>query len=352
MHQAIKSDEMTPLERMTAFSKGTPIDRVPCCPFNGESFAPYFGYSIADFNHSTDIIVDTLVKTFELFRPDNCSIGPGLQGMPEAMGCRLDFPENGIPQVVEPALTDLKEIGKLKIADPYRDGRLKLYLEALKITQERLKGQVGVGTTIVGPFTTAAFLLGTARFLRELSQQPEAAHRLLDVATESVLRYMDAAMDIGITPGIVDPIASCSMISPRMYQAFAKPYTARCQQRIIQRTGSGGAIHICGRTKGIWKDMVETGISALSLDNADDIGELREAHGHQVVLVGNVDPVNVIMKGTRDEIFKAVRLCVEKAKGSPKGFILASGCDIPIGTDPARIHDFMDAARLYGRING
>lgn len=352
MTRFIKPDEMTPLERMTAFSKGQPIDRVPCCPFTGESFAPYFGHSIAKFNHSTDVIVDTIVKTFELFRPDNCSIGPGLQGLPEAMGSKLAFPENSTPLVVSPAISDLRDVSQLKIVDPYRDGRLRYYLEAMKIVQRRLEGQVAVGNTVGGPFTTAAFLLGTERFLKELAQNPEGIHQLMEIATESTLRFIDAVLDLGISPGIADPIASCTLISPRMYREFVKPYTTRCQDRIIERAGSGSVMHICGRSKGIWGDMVDTGITALSLDNCDDIGQLREAYGDKVAVVGNVDPVGVIMQGTTEEIHEAVRICVEKAAGSPKGFILASGCDIPIGTDPQKIHDFINGTRLHGRQDG
>lgn len=348
----IRPDEMTPLERMTAFSQGKPLDRVPCCPFTGESFAPYFGHSIAKFNHSTDVIVDTITKTFELFRPDNCSIGPGLHGLPEAMGCRLAFPENSTPLVTAPALADLRHIGKLTVIDPYRDGRLKYYLEAMKIVQGRLADQVSVGNTVGGPFTTAAFLLGTENFLKELTRNPEGVRELMEIATESTLRFIDAVLDLGISPGIADPIASCTLISPRMYREFVKPYTTRCQNRIIERAGSGSVMHICGKTKGIWGDMVETGITALSLDNCDDIGELREAYGERVAVVGNVDPVGVIMQGTTEEIYEAVRICIEKAAGSPKGFILASGCDIPIGTEPQRIHDFMNGARIFGRMDG
>lgn len=347
---AIPKDEMTPYERMNAFNRGEAIDRIPCCPFTGESFAPHFGHSIASFNHSTEVIVDTIVKTFELFRPDNCSIGPGLHGLPEALGCTLSFSEFNTPAVVKPAISSYDQIPNLKGLEPYKDGRLHYYLEAIKIVQERLKGQVNVGNTISGPFTTAAFLVGTDRFLRDLTKNPEGIHQILEYATNSVISFMDAVIDLGITPGIADPIASCTMISPKLYETYALPYTKRCQDHIRKRTGGGGAIHICGKTKNIWSHMVATGVTAISLDNGDDIGELRDAHGHEITLVGNVDPVGVIMKGTTEEIYAAVSTCIEKAKGSPQGFILASGCDIPIGTDPQKIHDFINGARIYGRL--
>lgn len=350
MNDGVPKDQMTPFERMMAFSKGEPIDRVPCCPFTGESYAPYFGHTIASYNHDKNVIVDTITRTFELFKADNCSIGPGLHGLPEAMGCKLDFPVNNTPTVVQAAIEDYSLIDREKIIDPYRSGRLANYLEAIKEVQARVKGQVCVGNTISGPFTTASFLIGTAKLMRDFGKRPEEIHELLEWATDNVIAFMDAVMDLGITPGIADPIASCSMVSPKIYHQFVLPYTKRCQDHIRTRMGDGGAMHICGKTSDIWEDMIKTGISALSLDNCDDIGRLSTLHGTRVTVVGNVDPVGTIMNGTRDEIHEAVRVCIEKAGKSPKGFILASGCDIPIGTPPEKVHFFLEGARIYGRM--
>lgn len=346
----IPKDEMTPFERMNAFGSGEVIDRIPCCPFTGESFANYFGYGLDEYNHSSEIIIDTITKTFELFRPDNCSIGPGLQGIPEAMGCELSFTKNDIPLVKTPAISDYSQIGKLKVSDPYKDGRLGLYLESLKTVKDRLDGQVCVGNTVGGVFSTAALTVGTEKFLKDLIKEKENIHKILEICYQSVINFMDAVMDIGITPGIADPIASSTLISPRMYREFVLPYTKACQDHIIKRMGGTGAMHICGKTKPIWKEMVETGISGLSLDNEDDIGELRAGFGDKVTIIGNVDPVSIIKYGSKNDIYGAVEECCKKSIGSPMGFVLASGCDIPIGTDPENIKHFIDAARIYGNL--
>ena len=106
---------------------------------------------------------------------------------------------------------------------------------------------------------------------------------------------------------------------------------------------------ICGKTKKVWADMVDVGISNLSLDNIEDIGELKEEFGDKVCLIGNVDPIEAIMRGTREDIYNEARECIRKAYDSPNGFILSTGCDVPIGTDPDKILALMDAARIFGR---
>lgn len=346
----IPKDEMTPRERMEAFSKGEAYDRVPCCPFTGESYANHFGYGLDEYNHSQAIIIDVIKKTFDMFEPDNCSIGPGLHGMPEAMGAELSFFKNDIPRIKTPRLKTYDEIDALEIVDPYKDGRLNIYIEALKEMQALVGYKVCVGNTIGGPFTTAAMLVGTERFLKDLIKQKESIHKLLKITTESTLRFMDAVMDLGIQPGMADPIASSHLISPRMYREFVFPYTKICQDHIKKRMGSGGVLHICGKTKPIWDDMVATGIGGLSLDNQDDIGELRSKHEGTVTVIGNVDPVSVMKYGKKEDIYEAVKVCCDKALGSRSGFVLATGCDIPIGTPPENVKHMLDAARIYGNM--
>ena len=47
----------------------------------------------------------------------------------------------------------------------------------------------------------------------------------------------------------------------------------------------------------------------------------------------NVDPVSIVMKGTKEEIFTDVKRCVEIGSKAKKGYTLATGCDIPETTE-------------------
>ncbi|MDO7205169.1 uroporphyrinogen decarboxylase family protein [Paraclostridium bifermentans] len=125
--------------------------------FLGESVSAIFGHTIYEYNHSVDALVDVSVGSYELFRPDSIGFGPGLQGIPEAMGSEVTFPTHNTPYISKSAINDYSEIGKLKPIDPYKDGRIRYFLEALKITQDKLNSVVGVGTSVGGPFTTASF---------------------------------------------------------------------------------------------------------------------------------------------------------------------------------------------------
>ncbi|MDR1773769.1 MAG: uroporphyrinogen decarboxylase family protein [Clostridioides sp.] len=344
----IHKDEMTPRERMIAYATGKDIDRIPCNPFLGECLAPIFGHTVREYHHNPDILVDVNIKGFEKFRGDSVAIGPGLSGIPEAMGSHLVYPENSTPIVKSGAIVDYSELSKLEPIDMRNAGRVTNCIESLKKLQEAIGKEVFVGTSVGGPFTAAAFLRGTDIFLRDLTKHREEVHKLLEIATQSVLNYIDAACDLGIAPSLAEPTASGTLISAKNFEEFAQPYIKRCADRIRERTGSGLTIHICGKSKKIWGNMIAAGATSISLDNAEDINDLKEAYGDKVTIVGNIDPVNVIYLGEVEDIYNAAEQCIIKGKDNPRGHILASGCAVPIGTKAENIQAVVDAARIFG----
>ena len=63
--------------------------------------------------------------------------------------------------------------------------------------------------------------------------------------------------------------------------------------------------------------------------------------------MGNI-PTTFFSKGTRQEMEKAIRDCIETAAAG-SGYILASGCEIPMDSTEDRIDHFFYYGRQYGR---
>ena len=95
--------------------------------------------------------------------------------------------------------------------------------------------------------------------------------------------------------------------------------------------------------------MRDTGIGCFSLDNVEDLTEAKEVLGNHMCIQGNVPPVEIMKNGTPEEVMEAAKICIQKGYDSPKGFVLTSGCQLPIGTPKENMHALMDAARIYGR---
>ncbi|MPM76212.1 hypothetical protein SDC9_123209 [bioreactor metagenome] len=71
--------------------------------------------------------------------------------------------------------------------------------------------------------------------------------------------------------------------------------------------------------------------------------------GDRLPIVGNVDPVEIMMLGSVEDVYAGVKKCIEEAYDSPKGYLLSTGCGIPINSPIENIDAFMGAARKYGK---
>ena len=341
-------DQMTPKERMKAFAAGESIDRIPCMPLVTDQVYSLAGGPMFQYYHSAKLMAQAQIHAFETYETDSVGSGPGLFGIAEAIGTKLEFPENGIPFVATPVLDNYQDLDKMELIDPYRSGRLPLILEALKIVQDAVKERAAVGCSVGGPLTSAAAVRGTDKFLRDICRNPAQVHRLLQYVTDNTLLFIDTLCDMGIKPSIAEPTASGTLISAKHFREFTKPYLKQYSDRISTRWGSGPFLHICGDTIPILEDMVDTGATVLSLDNQVDLAEAKNKAGHKVCLAGNVKPYT-LWKGTPQQVIAEVKDCLRKACDSPKGFFLSSGCGLSIGTPAQNVLAMMDAARQYGK---
>jgi uroporphyrinogen decarboxylase len=303
---------------------------------------------MGQYYHSATLMAQAQVHAFETYEADTIGSGPGLFGIAEAIGAKLAFPDAGVPFVTAPGITSYDDLDRMSIIDPQRSGRLPIMLEALKIVQDTVKDRVNVGCSVGGPITTAAAVRGTENFLRDMHRCPEEVHKLLQFVTNNVICFIDALYAMGIKPSIAEPTASGTMMSAKQFREFAKPYLKQYADHISKRYGSGPFLHICGDTKKIWEDMIDLGATVLSLDNQVDMVAAKEEVGSRVCLSGNIKP-NTIWQGTPAQVKAEVKECLRLTYGSPKGFILASGCGLALGSPTENVIAMMDAAREYGK---
>jgi uroporphyrinogen decarboxylase len=172
-------------------------------------------------------------------------------------------------------------------------------------------------------------------------------HRLCEVAYQSARVYAGAILDTGCTPSLTDAMCSTTVISPKQFKEFGQPYLQRLVADIHGR-GRAVTLHICGKTAPIWEAMADTGADCLSIDNAADLTAAQAKVGHRVRLMGNVSPSEIMLQGTPAQVRAAVRTCICKAHGNPKGLIVASGCSLPVETPFANIDAMLDAVREVG----
>lgn len=340
-------DRMTPMERAIALSKGEMVDRLPCNPNVANGVARIYGCKISEFNTSAKTIAQAQIASYRRFGYDGVRIFTDLFPWAEAMGASVSFPEDNTADFAAPAIEDIRQIDSLQPADPYKDGRLPVHIDAMKYLIDELGQEVSCAGGIVGPFTNAFFLLGVEKMSKLFFKNPQAVHHACKVSLETCTRYAQAIIDAGLTPTISEPMSSCTVVSPKHFQEFAAPYLKQLVHYINDRK-KPVTMHICGKTSKIWEDVVDMGIAGFSIDNVEDLRKCTEQIGHRVKVLGHVDPSAIMYDGTPQTVRQAVIQCVQQAWDSPKGYVIMSGCSLPVETPAQNIEAMMNTAREIG----
>jgi uroporphyrinogen decarboxylase len=337
------------LERVLCYLKGEKPQRVACFPLILNHAARVLGVPIGKYNRDGKTMGKAHVAAFRRYGNDLVLIFSTTSTLAEAMGTKMKFLDEDAPQISEPFIKERSDLNKLRIPDFTKDGRLPVYMEATEIAVEEIGKEVCVSTVFGGPLTTAAALYPADQLTRDLIKNKVWVHELMEICTQAGMKFVDEILKRNALPIIVEPIGSASLISPIHFKEFVTPYLRRLSDH-VHKTGGGlpAVLHICGKTTSNWKAMLEAEFDIWSLDNVD-LGQAKASVGHRVVLVGNVNPANMY-KNTPEEVDAEAKTICE-SMGDMKGFILGSGCEVPINTPPENIDTLIYAARKYGRFD-
>lgn len=348
MVQKFAMDEMTPKERREAMEAGRSYDRFPCLPCMGEFKTRVSRISVWEMWHDAQKMAGTELAAFQRFGHDQLMIGPNSYGISEMLGADVQYPKDQLPYIGHPVLDDYEMLESMEPVDPLRHPRMQVFREAAAILEKEALPVVPVVASVGGPFTIASYLRGAEFLLRDCRRNPEGVHRLLRLITDSEKNCIRVMAEFGLGTAFADPVANPELLGPRYYKEFAFPYMKELTDYAYQVTGKKPFLHMCGKTYQIWKYFREYQLGALSLDNIIDLERARDELSDVVTIAGNVPPVDVILNGTKEEIFESVRACLAVGKQMKQGYVLATGCEIPFGTDPVKADWFMEAGRQGG----
>ncbi|UCE56463.1 MAG: uroporphyrinogen decarboxylase family protein [Desulfobacterales bacterium] len=322
-------------------------DRIPAYPIMGQCNAQLVGASIKEFVLNPEIFVKAQVAAYERYKPDIIVMQGDLLMEVEAMGNELKFPEDSLCISKKVALEDKGKLSSLELADPQKDGRMPNYLEVLAQAKNIIADSV-VSAVIAGPWTIGIGLREANYLLRDAMKDPDYVHELMEFATQMSIRFGEAVYPLKVGLSYSEAPASCSLISPRIYREFIFPYHKRIVDHFKEKK-VGVGLHICGFATPILEDMVNTGVTNISIDAPSDLAKAVEVCRGKAVLLGNVN-TNIFYSGTREQMEQAIKDCLAFAP-EDSGYILASGCEVPGVAPPEKVDWFMDIVNELCKAN-
>jgi uroporphyrinogen decarboxylase len=333
--------------KKTFTNENPQIDRIPAYLFTGQCNTQLIGASIRDFLLDPQIFVKAQVAAYERYKPDILLMMWDLLTDVEAIGNELKFPEDSLCISTKFALEDKGKLSSLKLPDPTKDGRLPAYLEAVADTKKILSDTI-VSAVIAGPWTIAIGLRDATELIRDAIKDPDYVHELMQFCTQQSIRFAEAIIPLGVGLGYSEAPASCSLISPKMYRTFVFPYHKQIVDHFkAKKVGLG--LHICGYADPILEDMVNTGVTNISIDAPTDLAKAVAATRGKAVLIGNLN-TNLFFSGSRDQMKAAIINCIDSAPHD-SGYILASGCEVPAIAPLEKIDWFKELVDELGQYN-
>jgi len=321
-------------------------DRVPVVPFIITFAAKYAGFKFINYAKDSSILAKSQIAMARRFGIDAVYVDSDPVIEIEAMGAEIRYPEDESPMASRPAVRRSSDMQSLKMPDPEKDGRLPVWLDAIRILKEEVGDEFGVFGSLNAPFQAAAQLLGMTETCMYLYRNPGLVYEVLDLTTEVILSFMKAEIEAGADAIVLgDAISSPTVISPKHFGQFSFP---NIQRVISQARGRVPFIlHICGDATRIIDKMVETGARYLEVDSYVDLAQVRKKHGNSVGIIGNISP-NLLLTGNAEAVEQSCREAIEAA-GLTGAYILGSGCELPKNTPHTNLDTMVKAAEKYGR---
>lgn len=285
------------------------------------------------------------------------------------LGAQVRFSENNVPFTVPFLHEDNKcELFEKGIPDPFANLSQKAW-DYRDYMQQRIDrgltfkgrpvsgvGIPGLGTD--GPMTLACMLRGTADFCIDLYEDEDYAQQLLSYLTETaILRIKAFRRRLGQperSDGFFFADDSILLLSTEDYRRLILPHHKRLLRELVECDDTGRplqpiGIHLCGDATRHFKTIRDE-LNCYTFDTGFPVqhGKLVQELGPEVTLQGGVH-VDLLQRGTPEQVFAETRRIIEEVKPHTKRFIMRDANNLAPRTPMANIRAMYEAVREYGR---
>jgi uroporphyrinogen decarboxylase len=339
---------MNSLERFEAAMNLEEPDRVPIFYLyfgGGYSVLNELGVTMREVYYTAQGIARTQLKAREMFGHDNVMSPWGcITVEAEALGSKIEVREMNYPKIVDYVVKDSSDADRLEVSDPLKDGRMPMVLESLKI----LVDTVGKDTSVIGfissPFTILDGIRGFGQIARDMLTDPDILKKMLEITTSTCIEYGKAMIEQGVNVILVkDGFAGADIMSRTQCSEFDVKYL----KPVVTSLQNYGAKVIIGNVSGKpYLDMQAVLNPDAICFATGDIGKVKRLFSNKICLMGNVDHTKMPFKSAKD-VEEEVKSCIKEAKEGG-GYILSTGCEIPLETPLGNVKALMTAVERYG----
>ena len=323
------------------------LDKVPMAMIIDSPWIPgYVGVSHLDFFLDPEVWFQSHLKIHREF-PEIIFVPGwwmeyGMAAEPSALGAKIKFWQDNTPSEYH-TLYNIEDLEKFPDYEVEADGFMALTLHRIRMQRQRIldTGEILPLVTSRGPMCTAGFVRSTTDFMIDLVEKPEWAHRLLDLCTRLIIDWLKAqAKAMGPTvEGIflLDDIVG--FVNEDHYLEFCHPYLKRICDAFpkdwVKIYHNDASVEAC------LEHLPDCGFNVLNWGKQTDIADVIDRIGGRMCLMGNVNPLEIGVRGTPEEVRAATLDVLEKSRG--ENIILSVGGGTSPGMPRENIRAMLDA---------
>jgi len=149
-------------------------------------------------------------------------------------------------------------------------------------------------------------------------------------------------------------IEECMMdlVSPQAYASLSLPYLRQLIES-VHASGMSAVLYFCGNPAGKLSLILDSGCDAVGFEESKkdfriDIGELAERIDGRCTLLGNLDAVRVLERGSENDLRTEIARQIRAGRRNRNRFISSLGSPVTPATPLERVRLFLDLARELG----
>lgn len=299
------------------------------------------GLILHDIHHAAQKLARAAASTYKLTGMPSAALPLDLCAPAEALGAVLNYYETKeaqFPQPAKPLFASTKYMNHayFQSADFVQHGRLPLICDAIRSLKEDVGEDVVISGIIPGPYTLLFYLIEPGGLFAEMKREPNAVLDALFLLSSFLAQvgsaYRDAGADF-IT--VHDMGGSPGFIGPAKYEQFVFP----AETQLIAKLAKPRVLSLCGDIHSSMHLLGETGADAISIDQTTDLINARAAL-LDILLFGNIDPVEQLWRGNPAQIREAADWAIEAGVDA-----VWPGCDLVPQTPTGNLKPLLETSQ-------
>lgn len=334
---------MTPLTRLINIIQGKKVDIAPCMPLVFGYAASFSGIKLREYLQRGEVLAQAQLQAQSRIGYEALFVNGGNSVGSEALGCILHYPGNDYPYIIQPALEDLRAVSKLKVPEPLETRRMSEMISACRILRKEVGDSLPIVGCVLGPVSIAGQLAGLDKLLYLLADDPMAFQQLLNITMQVSRDFGKALLQAGAhLIMLMDPTASQNIFPVAVFREYVLPLITELCRDYHQAGALAVWLMITGRTKDILPYYPQAGVDLATFDYEVAFVDAVNA-APSIALTGNIRPYDLVSCEPREIKSQCIELL--KMGQAAHGFILGTGCEVPLNGKPENIEVMVRTAR-------